>query len=224
MAYSDASHGPNRTRTIATVAIIHAGLGYALLTGFAGGVIDTIKQTTIGTTFIEDEVEIIPLDPIEQPKDDVREVPVPDTRIVPMDSPLDRTSEFVLPKVPVPDTFPTGRSNEIVDLPVEATQPAPLYKPRAAAPRGNPGSWVTQDDYPSRMIRRGIEGTTDFRLTIDARGRVTDCTVTSSSGAAELDKAACTSLSRRAKFEAARDGNGDAIPGTYSSRIVWRLP
>lgn len=224
MAYSDTSHGPNRTRTIATVAIIHAGLGYALLTGFAGGVI-TEAGDSIKSIFIpEDKVEIIPLDPIEQPKEDIREVPAPDTKIVPMDSPLDRTSEFVVPKIPIPDTFPTSRSNQIIELPVEATQPAPLYTPKAAAPRGNPGTWVTQDDYPSRMIRRGIEGTTGFRLTIDARGRVTDCTVTSSSGSADLDKAACTSLSRRARFEAARDGNGDAISGTYSSRIVWRLP
>lgn len=223
MAYTDTTHGPNRTRTIATVAIIHVGLGYALLSGFAGGVIDTIKKTTIESRFIEEDV-FMPLDPVEPVQDEVRQVPVPDTKITPMDSPFEIDTGFVVPRMPVPDTFPSGRVNDIIELPGPATEPAPLYKPKAAVPKGNPGDWVTQDDYPSRMIRRGIEGTTDFRLSIDARGRVTDCTVTSSSGAAELDKAACTSLARRARFEAARDGNGDAISGTYSSRIVWRLP
>src|SRR3546814_985901 len=62
--------------------------------------------------------------------------------------------------------------------PVAAPPPPPPPPPKQAAkpasPRGNPGTWVTPDDYPSRALREEREGTTGFKLAIDANGKVVD--------------------------------------------------
>lgn len=80
------------------------------------------------------------------------------------------------------------------------------------------------DDYPQAAIRREEQGTVAFKLAIDARGRVSSCTIVRSSGSAALDKASCSILSRRARFDPARDTEGQAIADTYEGRIRWELP
>jgi protein TonB len=94
----------------------------------------------------------------------------------------------------------------------------------AAKARGNPGSWVTNADYPDAAIRSGESGVTGFRLDIGADGRVTDCTITQSSGSSLLDNTACRLLTRRAKFSPARDTSGNPTTDSFSSRFRWVLP
>ena len=95
---------------------------------------------------------------------------------------------------------------------------------KGATPRGNPGSWATTDDYPSRALREEREGVTRFSVTVDARGRVSNCQVTGSSGHPDLDEAACRAITRRARFEPATDGNGDPTTGSYSNSVRWQIP
>jgi protein TonB len=80
------------------------------------------------------------------------------------------------------------------------------------------------DDYPMEAIRREEQGTTAYRLTVSRRGRVTGCEITSSSGSSALDSQTCRILTRRARFEPARDVQGKRIADTYSGRIRWELP
>lgn len=94
----------------------------------------------------------------------------------------------------------------------------------AGGPAGNPGQWVTSDDYPAEAMRQGHEGTSGFRLAYDATGRTTGCEITSPSGHAELDEATCRLLIERARFIPGRDAEGAQIGGTYSNRIRWRIP
>jgi protein TonB len=116
------------------------------------------------------------------------------------------------------------------EVPVPAPPPAPPPPPAAkqaakgVSPRGNPGSWATTEDYPSRALREEKQGTTGFRLEVGADGRVTSCTVTQSSGSPELDDATCKLVSRRARFSPAEDDQGNKIPSTYANRIQWRIP
>src|SRR3546814_9078590 len=80
--------------------------------------------------------------------------------------------------------------------------PAPPPTPdlsQAGSPRGNPGRWATNDDYPARAMREEREGTTGFRVTYNAEGRVTSCDVTSSSGHADLDAETCKLITRRGR-------------------------
>ena len=62
--------------------------------------------------------------------------------------------------------------------------PAPSTGARGPSPRGNPASWATSADYPSRMLRMEVEGKTAFRVIVNDSGRVSHCEITESSGIA----------------------------------------
>lgn len=80
------------------------------------------------------------------------------------------------------------------------------------------------DDYPMEAIRNNQQGTVGYRLTVNRRGRVSDCAIVQSSGSKILDEQTCRILSNRARFQPARDVNGKRIGDTYSGRIRWELP
>lgn len=118
-----------------------------------------------------------------------------------------------------------GPITEPVDFGIpQPTPSAALFKPVGAAPRGNPGTWVTNGDYRSRWIREGLTGSARFSLSIDATGRVTGCTITRSTGHAALDEATCQLVTRRARFDAARDASGKPVAGTYANTVTWNIP
>ena len=97
-------------------------------------------------------------------------------------------------------------------------------KSRPAAPvRLKTWTNYVMDAYPSRALRDNIEGRVGYSVTLDANGRLTDCTVTSSSGHAELDKAACDAVSKYGKFEPALDAAGNGIPGSWSSSVNYSI-
>ena len=111
--------------------------------------------------------------------------------------------------------------------PAPPAPPAPPPAPRTVEParaRSNLQSYFSTDDYPSSAIRGNEEGTAAFRLTVGANGRVSDCSITSSSGSAALDAATCRILRSRARFTPARDNTGQPTNDTVSSRIRWVLP
>lgn len=91
-------------------------------------------------------------------------------------------------------------------------------------PMGNPGNWANTNDYPSRALQQELEGTTGFRVTVGPNGRVADCAIVLSSSSSELDSATCTNVTRRARFEPARDESGKPTTGYYSNRVRWQLP
>lgn len=142
-----------------------------------------------------------------------------------------------------PDNIPVdlGSSNPIETLPgvgeitgpiigpVDFGIPGPTpsaspFDPVGAAPRNNPGRWVTDSDYRPRWIREGLTGNASFTLRIDAAGKVTGCTITRSTGHAVLDTATCELVTKRARFDAARDGTGKPVAGSFTSTINWRIP
>jgi protein TonB len=107
-----------------------------------------------------------------------------------------------------------------------APPPPPPAPPRIepARARANLASYVSDADYPASAIRAEEQGTTGFRLTVGPDGRVTACSVTSSSGSAALDQATCRIMRSRARFTPARDDHGQATTDSVSSRIRWVLP
>jgi TonB family protein len=103
-----------------------------------------------------------------------------------------------------------------------ASSTAEAGKPMPAEPR-TASAWITNDDYPPGALRAEEQGTVAFDATIGADGRVTSCTVTSSSGSTSLDEATCRLITRRARFTPAKDAAGNPISSTYSSRFRWEL-
>lgn len=90
--------------------------------------------------------------------------------------------------------------------------------------KGNLTAYFSGNDYPAEAIRREETGTVAFKLQIDTRGRVSDCAIEKSSGSASLDRATCTIIRRRARYQPARDPKGRAVPDVATGRIRWVLP
>jgi TonB family protein len=93
-----------------------------------------------------------------------------------------------------------------------------------ATPKGNPGSWVTTNDYPAMALREEMQGVSGFMLTVSPSGLVTDCRITASSGSPQLDQATCANVIRRARFDPALDAKRKPIVGYYSNRVRWQIP
>ena len=82
---------------------------------------------------------------------------------------------------------------------------------------------IGNGDVPRRVYLAGLGGTVRVRYTVGTDGRVHDCAVTQSSGVAELDETTCRLLTRRLRFEPARDGAGRKVPEVQSGRQVWEV-
>lgn len=141
--------------------------------------------------------------------------------------PIVQTNIAPPPSLAAPPPPPGPISPPAPSAPAAAPPPPPPPPPALpavrASPRGNPGSWATNDDYPPGAQREGVEGTTSFRLEVGTDGRVTGCSITGSSGSAELDNKTCQLMQRRARFNPAKDTSGNAVAGSYSSRVRWQI-
>lgn len=214
MAYADQQMSGNKIVALIIVALIHAVVGYALVTGLAyEGVRNVIK--TVTTVDIKEP---------EKPKEETPPPPPPKiTAPPPIVAPPVKIDVAVAP--PPLDTAPAAPPPPPVFVaPAAPAPPPPKFTPKAAVPKGNPGSWATSNDYPSRALREEREGVTGFRVTVGADGKVADCSITSSSGSPDLDQATCDNVRRRARFQPATDGEGNPTSGSYSNRIRWVIP
>lgn len=205
---------------IILVAVILAVTGYVFVTGLAYQYIKKAQEEM--STF--DIVEPPP------PPEEVPPPPPPDTPVPPPPTTVVVQRPIVqVPSPPVQINMSTRIPPAQPPTPPAppAPPPPPPAPPKVAkklTPRSAPGSWVTDDDYPPAALRSGDQGTTGFRLDVGPDGRVTNCSVTSSSGSSILDQTACRLLTRRARFNAAEDENGNKISSSFINRFVWKIP
>lgn len=80
-----------------------------------------------------------------------------------------------------------------------------------------------QNNYPARAVRQEIEGNVGVSVVVGPDGRVTQCSVTGSSGSDILDEAACDGMQRYARYEPALDAAGNPTTGRDSVTIVYQL-
>ena len=207
----------NRTLAIVMVALVNGVLGYALVTGLAYNVIKQAAEDL--KTF---DVETEPPPPPDKPPPPPEAAPPPQVAAPP---PLVRTNTPSPPIVTTPVLNPNPPITPVArPAPPAPAAPPPPRVSQAARAKGNLPSLFSTDDYPQAAIRGEEQGTTAVRLTISPDGRVSDCSVTSSSGSSSLDGATCSILKRRARFSPAKDQNGQPISDTTSTRIRWELP
>jgi periplasmic protein TonB len=222
MAYADQDEGlsTNRVIAISIVALLHAGLGYGLVTGLA---YDAAKQVfeDLKTFDVQEEVPEEPEEP--PPPPEKLDIPPPPKVTAP-------------PPVNVTPVISTNTQAVVITPSAPPAPPPPPPAPPAppppaapsvaekATPRGDPGSWATPEDYPPASLRNEEQGTTGFRLEIGTDGKATSCSITKSSGFSALDDATCKFVSRRARFKPAKDASGNPITDTYSSRVRWQIP
>ncbi len=106
--------------------------------------------------------------------------------------------------------------------PAEPAPPAPPVGTRPE-PIGRLGDWFPPESYPTQARARGQEGQTVFALDLDARGRITNCTIVQSSGSDLLDSTTCAQLISNGRFKPARDAEGKPVPGRFQSAMRWKL-
>ena len=222
MAYADQEMSGNKIVAIIIVALIHIAIGYVLVTGLAyeAGKKLIERVTTIDIEEPEPEPEEEPPPPPPEPEVAPPPPPVappPPINIAPNPPPI----QVVTRPPPVP---PPVSVVAAPPPPAPPPPPPPKFPPKAPEPRGNPGSWATQNDYPSRALREERSGTTRFTVTVGTNGRVENCQITGSSGHPDLDEATCKLISRRARFRSATNGDGQEVVGTYSNSIRWEIP
>ncbi len=213
MAYADQKMSGNRVAALIIVALIHVVLGYALVTGLA---FEAAKRVIQKVTTVDIKEEVKKEEPPPPPPK--KDLPPP-----PIVAPPPKISLAPPPQIVTVAEPPPAPPPPVINIAPPAP-PAPRFTPKGAVPRNNPGTWATTNDYPARALREEREGTTGFRVTIGPDGRVTDCTITSSSGHADLDAATCDNVRRRARFKPATDGEGNPTEGTYSNRVRWVIP
>jgi protein TonB len=219
MAYVDTRNAQRNYGTLVVVGAVELAIGAALVAGLAAKFVPVTEKAP--------EAVNIPL-----PKPS----PIPDAR--PSNRATDKNT--LAPPPPMPDSpfqnsgpmalpsfGPAPSDGEVlgeVAFPTPSPSPSPLAATRPARPKGNPGLWVTTNDYPQSAIRGEFEGVVRFRLAVGSDGRVAGCEVTGSSGYAALDQAACAKLTLRGRFEPASDGSGALVAGSYSGAVRWQLP
>jgi protein TonB len=217
----------NRTIAIVFVALLHVLLGYALITGLAYNVVKQVTED-LKTFDVEEEPPPPPEEPPPPPPEKQVETPPPPVVSPP---PLVRTNTppppvstvNVAPPPVITTTAPPIPPAPPAPPPPPPPPPAPV-KVQPAKARANLASYFSDDDYPQDAIRNEQQGTTGVRLDIGPDGRVTNCTVTSSSGSSSLDNTTCRLLRSRARFTPATDSSGARTRDTTNTRIVWRLP
>jgi protein TonB len=204
----------NRTPAIIIVALIHVGLGYALVTGLAYNVAKKAMEDL--KTF--DVTEEPPPPEEKPPPPEKTDTPPPPQIVAP--PPLVRTNQTAPPIVVTPVAPPP--------VITPRAPPAPPAPPavRTVPPKsvsGNLQGLIREDDYPPSALDREEQGVVAVSLQVGTNGRVSGCSVTSSSGSRTLDSTTCRILTSRAKFSPARDSTGNPTTGTTSARIRWQI-
>jgi protein TonB len=218
MAYADQQMSGNKIAALIIVALLHVVLVYALVTGLAYSAFKKIKEVTTAVKIDPDKPP--PPPPPPPPKTDT---PPPPPIVAPpppitFNAPSPQIQTVTTPPPPIPAPPPA------VAVPAPPAPPPPRFSPKGAVPKGRPGDWASDNDYPTRALQLGQEGITGFHLTLGTDGKVTNCDITKSSGSPELDKTTCDLMRRRARFTPAMDGDGNPTTGNYTSSVRWQIP
>jgi protein TonB len=205
-------------KAVAIVVLLH-GAALSALIMIKGDVIERITRTHTTVTLIPEKKVPPPRPPQTQPQTAQTRLDTPIPIVTPPPTPT-ATSE---PTIVNPPPLPPGPV-EIASIDPPHVPPPPRLTFEPARARGDLHSYVSNADYPDAAIRNEEQGTTRFRLLVGPDGRVSDCTITGSSGSSALDNATCSVMKKRARFTPARDSSGNPTTDVVANSIRWVLP
>ena len=216
MAYADRNVSGNRVVAIVIVSVIVAVMGYAFVTGLTYKYVKAMSEK-LKTFDVEDPPPPPPDEPPPPPPDQPLEPP-----------PVVSPPPIVTTNAPPQVVIQTVQTPPPVFVPTPVAAPPPPPPPprisQAAGLKGNPGQFFSDDAYPSEAIRAGAQGRVVARLTVGVDGRVTACTVTTSSGNSALDDTTCRIARSRVRYTPAKDENGQPTVSTATLPVKWVLP
>ena len=216
MAYADQpTMTPRKAVSIGLVVLLHVVIGYAFVTGLAFNVVKKVAQ----------DLKVVDVKDQPPPPEQKPPPPPPQQQNVPpppivAPPPIVQTPTIAPPVFTVPTPPPVTPPITVA----APTQPAPPVISQAASAKGDPHTWITNDDYPPEAVRQEQQGVSGIAWTINEQGRVENCHVVSSSGSQVLDDTACRLMTRRGRYSPAKDASGNPIKQTSSLRFKWVLP
>jgi periplasmic protein TonB len=199
---------PLRSRAFALAAIAggHVLLVYFLMNGLAQQLIAIVSPPPIVTSFIPDE------HPRPQPPPVITHEP--DSK---------RLTQIDQPPYPPPITDPADppRDPPSIGTVIEEPRGSTVALP-ALVLIGKNVLPNTEDYYPARARRAGLEGISEVRVCVDERGRLQgDPTIQHSSGSGLLD-AGAIAVVRAGNYARATRG-GVPVPNCYGFRIAFHM-
>jgi periplasmic protein TonB len=215
MAYADQEMSTRRIFAIGFVALLHAGVGYALITGLAYNAAKNVYEDLKAFDVAPDEPE----KPEEEPPPPPEKVDLPPPPKVTVPPPVNQ-SPIISQNTIQPVT--QERPSPPPPPPAAAPPPPPPAPPKVATRAVQKGGSISDEDYPPSSIRNEEAGTTSATFTIGPDGKVTSC---SASGASPtLDAETCKLIQRRFRYKPALGADGQPMSETKSQRVTWRLP
>lgn len=231
-------HRRDRARAAIAVTVVHAVLGYALITGLAldiaRGAEDSLKLFDVPAPR---PVEIaVPARTRSSEREGAAAPPNLRASPTPVVAPA---PVIVIPAPPFVAAPVAGPGTDSTAGAAETAGPgtggggagAGLGSGRFGSGTGGGGGAVSRArriagtivnaDYPRAAGKAGAEGTVIARLAIGTDGRVHGCTVTASSGSAELDATTCRLARKRFRYAPARDTAGDPVADVAGWKQVW---
>ncbi|MGV3769440.1 MAG: energy transducer TonB [Sphingobium phenoxybenzoativorans] len=89
----------------------------------------------------------------------------------------------------------------------------------------SPPRWIRgrikDSDYPKAEAEAGVGGTVSVRYTVETTGRATGCTVTQSSGSADLDAVTCRLVEDRFRYRPSMTPQGRAVRSIIVENHHW---
>lgn len=232
----------DRIKAGAAVLLIHAIMGYALLTGLGVAPVPLTRDAalTLFTVLPEpprpEPKPVAPAPRQQSPRKEGAAAP-PNIRSKPKD--IAAPPPIVRTPVPPPLILPPRAANG-PDLTQGAAQrPGPGTGAGGSgdgtgsgdAGDGDGGGGGTpprlisgrirDSDFPRSLAEAGVGGTVGVRYVVEVNGRVTRCAVTRSSGNMELDAITCRLIEQRFRYRPSRDDYGDPVPSVIVENHSW---
>jgi protein TonB len=85
------------------------------------------------------------------------------------------------------------------------------------------GGHLSFNDIPRGIVQAGRGGTVGVRYYVNPDGRVSGCSVTATSGIAELDTVTCRLIEQRFRFRPSRDGDGHPVRSVIVESHRWSI-
>lgn len=204
MSYANPNTGSSRMVGFGIVVLLHIGVFYALQSGLARSIVETVRGP------IETKI-------IEEVKLEDKEPPPPPPKFDQPPPPFVPPPEISI-DLPVESASTTAISN------VQSKVAAPPAPPRPAQPDTPPQSTKrnSQPEYPPSSRRAGEEGTVILLLYVLENGRVGEVKVDKSSGFGRLDEAAEKEAKRNWRFKPATK-DGKPVAAWTKVAVTFRL-
>lgn len=252
MLQANPERNRDRAKSAVGVAAFHGLLGYAFLTGLGFDLPAEVGRELKMFDVFEKEPPppATPAPPEEVPEEVEIEKPKEAEGAASPANLRDTPTEIVVPppkiRIEVPPPLPAARvagqgnapAAGAADVPGPGTGSGGEGNGLGSGSQGNgtggggggrftPARWVRgsirDSDYPISALRARIGGTVHLRFIVAPNGRVSQCTVTRSSGNADLDSTTCRLIQRRFRYEPARDASGRPVPFTIVGDHGWEI-